>query len=202
MAPTLGGARLGGPDNRATRVFGHSCQTVGVLGPRARPYYAAMAEHDGADDAGTPPTPWLDHDQQQVWRDWLQAGAVVDRYLDADLRSQGLGLGEYEILVHLSEAPDQRLRMGALAELAHHSRSRLTHTVARMESRGLVERISASHDRRGVIAHLTADGHALVVQTAPQHLRAVRKAFIDAIDPEDLVVVGRALRAVLRAVRD
>ena len=61
--------------------------------------------------------------------------AWIDEYLDADLRPYGLDLGEYEILVSLSEAPDRRLRMSELALAVHQSRSRLTHTVARMETR-------------------------------------------------------------------
>ncbi len=145
---------------------------------------------------------WLDPDQQRIWRDWLQASMRIDRYLDADLRPQGLGLGEYEILAHLSEAPDRSLRMGALAALVHQSRSRLTHTVTRMEKQRLVERIAANHDRRGVVAHLTDDGRTLLERVAPYHLRAVRTIFIDAVDPEDLAAVGRAVRAVLDAVGD
>lgn len=161
-----------------------------------------MAEDDAGSPASADSTRWLDADQQQIWRDWLEATSRLDQYLDADLRDRGLDLGEYEILAHLSEAPGRRLRMGALAELVHHSRSRLTHTVARMEGQGLVERIAASHDRRGVIAHLTDSGYDLVVQTAPHHVTAVRKVFIDAIDAADLVVLGRVLRAIQQAVAE
>ncbi|AZZ42520.1 MarR family transcriptional regulator [Acidipropionibacterium jensenii] len=147
-------------------------------------------------------TPWLDEEQQRVWRDWLKASATVDRVLDANLRAQGLGLGEYEVLIHLSEAPERSLRMGALARLVRASRSRMTHTVARLENLGMVERRPASHDRRGVMTHLTDAGHARLVEVAPLHLQAVRRVFIDAIDPADLSAVGRALRAVLGAVGD
>ena len=59
---------------------------------------------------------WLDDDQQRIWRAWLRATHRIQVYLDTDLRLAGLDLAEYEILITLSEAPGQQLRM---SELAH-----------------------------------------------------------------------------------
>lgn len=144
---------------------------------------------------------WLSDEQQRVWRDWLLGSAWIDEYLDADLRRYGLDLGEYEILVSLSEAPDRRLRMSELAQAVHQSRSRLTHAVARMERAGLIVRHSARDDRRGVLATLTEAGFALLESAAPGHVDAVRRVFVDAVSPQDYEAVGRAMRAVL-AVKD
>lgn len=144
---------------------------------------------------------WLTEDQQRIWRTYLLGAQRVDRFLDQDLRGFGMDLGEYEILVQLSEAEDQRLRMSELAELAHQSRSRLTHTVTRMERDGLVCRSTCPTDRRGVWAKLTDKGHALLVKAAPSHVRAVRRILIDAVDPSDLAALGRIFTAVL-AVED
>ena len=52
----------------------------------------------------------------------------------------GIGINEYEVLVRLSERPGRAMRMAQLADAMAHSRSRVTHTVARMEDRGLAER--------------------------------------------------------------
>ena len=76
---------------------------------------------------------------------------LIDR-LDDDLRrSFGLSLTEYEILVRLSEADDRRMRMAQLADALAHSRSRVTHTVARMEKAGLVARSATPEDGRGIV---------------------------------------------------
>ena len=144
---------------------------------------------------------WLSQEQQQVWRAWLHASARIEQYLDADLRSFGLDLAEYEILVALSEAPGRQLRMSELAEAVHQSRSRLTHTVSRMETRGAVERLTCQADGRGVWAHLTDDGFALLERTAPHHVEGVRRILVDVVDPEDFRALGRAMQAVL-AVAD
>jgi DNA-binding MarR family transcriptional regulator len=142
---------------------------------------------------------WLSADQQQVWRAYLLGSARLAERLDADLREFGLDLGEYEILVTLSEAPDRRIRMSELAEAVHQSRSRLTHTVTRMENAGLVDRSSCPTDRRGVWAHLSDAGFELLEVAAPSHVEAVRRYFVEATSEEDYAAVGRAFAAVVQA---
>ena len=125
---------------------------------------------------------WLSTEQQHVWRAFLNGVAAINETLEAELRPFGLDLGEYEILVHLSESPRRALRMSELAERVRQSRSRLTHTVARMESKGLVARTACPSDRRGVISVLTDAGYQLLVDAAPHHVDSVRRALVDPVD--------------------
>ena len=118
--------------------------------------------------------------------------------VDADLRKDGLDIAEYNILVNLSEAPERKLRMSQLADDVVHSRSRLTHTVSRLEKSGHVVRTTCSADGRGVWAQLTGDGFQLLTETAPHHVAAVRKVLVDPVDDEDYEALGRAMRAVLQ----
>ena len=145
---------------------------------------------------------WLNHEQQRIWRTYLLGSARLSERLDADLRKFGVDLGEYEILVTLEESPDHRLRMSELADAVHQSRSRLTHTVTRMEKAGLVERTLCPTDRRGVWAQLTKAGIDLLKTAAPSHVRAVRTNFVEAIGAEDYVALGRAFAAVLAVESD
>lgn len=140
---------------------------------------------------------WLNDEQQRVWRTYLLGSARLSEKLDADLRQFGLDLGEYEILVNLSEAPDWKVRMSELADAVHQSRSRLTHTISRMEKAELVERQSCPTDRRGVWAHLTKHGFELLAAAAPSHVEAVRRNFVEAMDEQDYLALGRAFAAVL-----
>jgi DNA-binding MarR family transcriptional regulator len=151
-----------------------------------------------ATNAAPPAARWLTSDQQQVWRTYLLGSARLNERLDADLRQFDLDLAEYEILVTLSEAPERQLRMAELADAVHQSRSRLTHTVARMEKRSLVARATCPTDRRGVWAQLTDEGFALLEQAAPSHVEAVRRNFVEAVHPEDYDALGRAFSAVLQ----
>ncbi|THJ05356.1 winged helix-turn-helix transcriptional regulator [Nocardioides sp.] len=120
---------------------------------------------------------------------------LLDR-IDVDLRrSHGISAVEYEILVRLSEAGGQ-LRMARLAAALAHSRSRVTHTVKRMEGAGLVLRTESPEDGRGVIAQLTTTGSKLLATAAPSHVETVRQYFVDLADQEDFAALGRVMDAV------
>jgi DNA-binding MarR family transcriptional regulator len=144
---------------------------------------------------------WLDATQQRDWRAYIEGSVRLADLLDRDLKAKhGLTTAEYEILVRLSEAPDRRLRMAELAEYASQSRSRLSHTVARLECKGLVSRGTCGDDKRGVNAELTEKGIAFLDRAARDHVATVREYFIDVIDPEDLAAIGRAFTAVTEQV--
>ena len=80
---------------------------------------------------------WLSEREQRAWRAFVAVSSVVMAELDADLEStHGLSLGEYAVLVELSEAPDQRLRMTDLAGRLHLSPSGLTRRFDRLGRQG------------------------------------------------------------------
>lgn len=141
-------------------------------------------------------------EQQRVWRAYLLGSARLNEKLDADLRTFGLDLGEYEILVTLSESADRRVRMSELADAVHQSRSRLTHTISRMEKEELVDRLSCPTDRRGVWAHLTDRGLEVLATAAPCHVESVRRNFVEAMSEADYDAVGRAFAAVVAVEAD
>ncbi len=122
---------------------------------------------------------------------------LFDR-LDDDLRrTHDISLVEYEILVRLSER-DGQMRMAALADALAHSRSRVTHTVTRMEKVGLVQRSSSPEDGRGILATLTDKGHDLLVRAAPTHVAGVRAHLVDLASDDGLRGARPGLRRRLR----
>lgn len=144
------------------------------------------------DDVG-----WLTTEQQHAWRAYLVGTTLLMDRLDRDLRaSHDLSLPEYEVLVRLSESPDHRVRMATLADSLSHSRSRVTHTVTRLERAGLVERAPCVSDGRGIEAVLTDQGWALLQEAAPVHVRSVREYLVDLADEQDFAAVGRVFDAV------
>jgi DNA-binding MarR family transcriptional regulator len=140
---------------------------------------------------------WLDREQQRSWRAYLVGTTLLMDRLDRELREQhGLSLPEYEILVRLAEADGNRMRMAQLADSVSHSRSRVTHTVGRMETAGLVARDACLSDGRGVEAVLTDRGRAALDQAAPTHVGGVRRLLVDLADDQDFEAVGRVFDAV------
>jgi DNA-binding MarR family transcriptional regulator len=145
--------------------------------------------------------PWLDEQQQRSWRAYLVGTTLLMDRLDRELRERHqMSLSEYEILVRLSEAPGNRLRMAMLADSLSHSRSRVTHTVSRMETAGLVSRDACAADGRGVEAVLTERGKEALVDAAPTHVAGVRRLLVDLVGTEDFAAVGRVFDIVTDAL--
>ena len=142
-------------------------------------------------------TRWLDESQQRSWRGFVLGSTLLTEQLDQDLRRDfQLSLPEYEILVRLSEAPGRTMRMAHLADAVCHSRSRVTHTVKRLEADDLVVRDLCADDGRGVEARLTDKGFALLEDAAHVHVTGVRDYLVDLVSPDDFAALGRVMNAV------
>lgn len=137
-------------------------------------------------------TPWLGLEEQRAWRAYILGTELLQHQLDRELREEhDLSFSEYEILVRLSEASGGRMRMATLADSMCHSRSRVTHTIARMQGAGLVRREASEADGRGVEAVMTQAGRERLVQAAPTHVRGVRTHLVDLASGEDFAALGR-----------
>ncbi len=158
---------------------------------------------DGAPRTDSPR--WLSAEEQRAWRAYIRLAQLLMRQLDRDLHPFGLSAHDYELLVELSEAPGHRLRMTELADRTAQSRSRLSHQINRMETRGMVSREGCEGDKRGTFAVLTENGEATIEQVAPSHVTSVRRHFIDQLAVGDLATLTDACEPVLdqlRGIRD
>lgn len=145
---------------------------------------------------------WLDADEERLWRRFVEVSGRVIQSLDASLKAGAdMSFDDYEVLVHLSEAEQRRLRMAELSERLLYSRSRLTQRVDRLVRRGWVVREKCEDDGRGMYAVLTADGLAAIESAAPLHVADVRRALLDHIEPAEFDVVDRVLGRVADAGR-
>lgn len=143
---------------------------------------------------------WLSDTEQAVWRQLLCVEARLHDRLDRELReAHGLTLGEYAVLVHLSEAGPEGLRMSDLAELLGLSRSGLTRRIDGLVKAGVVIRHSCPNDGRGSMAQLTATGGDRLAEAAPTHVAGVRRYLIDVLGG-DLGALSEGLRRVEEAL--
>ena len=140
----------------------------------------------------------LDAVEMRAWRAFLAASTSVAAVLNHELEADAdISMHEYEILVRLSEASDHQLRMSTLAEHVSHSRSRLTHTVGRLEKAGYVERASCAADKRGVNCRLTEAGLDFLRAVAPIHLDGVRRHVVDRFSHEQLAALTELMTALV-----
>ena len=146
--------------------------------------------------------PWLDHDERAAWRGYVESIHSIQADLEDELLgSHGLGVGDYGVLVHLSEAPDQRLRMCDLAGRLRLSPSGLTRRLDGLVRDGLVAREPAPDDRRVSLAVLTPNGRRTLEASAPTHVAGVRRHFLDHLTPTQIRQLGAAFTALV-AKRD
>ena len=139
----------------------------------------------------------LTESQMRAWRAFLGASTLVSARLNHELdEAAAISMYEYEILVRLFESEAGRVRMSQLADQVSYSRSRLTHTVGRLERAGYVLRSSCPNDRRGVYAHLTKAGYEFLAKTAPIHLDGVRRHLINRFTPSELATLTELLEKI------
>jgi hypothetical protein len=114
---------------------------------------------------------WLDDDQQRAWRGLLDLHAGLRARLHRELQStSGLSLADYDVLVHLTDLPDGRLRAFELGEGLRWEKSRVSKQVARMVERGL----------------------------APAHVELVRRLVFDNLSAAQVRTLSRIAATVLR----
>ena len=70
---------------------------------------------------------WLNPREMKAWRSYIIASRRLLEALESDLDGHDLSMPDYEVLAQLSDAPDRRMRMSELAEIAMISKSRLSH---------------------------------------------------------------------------
>jgi len=122
-----------------------------------------------------------------AWRGMLRVQASLLRTMDVDLSTaHGIGLRSYEVLLHLSDASGERLRMNELCDSVLLSASGVSRLVDRMERDGLVHRERCTEDGRGYWAVLTAAGHEKLDEARPTHLDSVRRLFLRHFGEADL----------------
>lgn len=146
---------------------------------------------------------WLNPQEQHVWRQWLDLGARINNAIGRELqRENNISLADYQVLVHLSEAPDYRQRIVALADEIKWERSRLSHQITRMAKRGLVRRESCEKDGRGAFVILEDYGLEVITTAAPGHVETVRHMMFDGLSAEQLAAFRDVLAHIEPQVAD
>lgn len=141
-------------------------------------------------------TRWLDAREQAAWRAYVETVGDLTAALEADLAPTGLTLGDYQVLVHLSEADERRMRMCDLAQVLQLSPSGLTRRLDGLVRAGLVSREGSPADRRVMLAVLTDAGWDALRDAAPLHVDSVRRRIFDHLDADQVDAMAGIFRAI------
>lgn len=123
--------------------------------------------------------------------------AIVQRLQETLSASDFPPLPWYEVLATVSEAPEERMKMGDLAEAMVITRGGLTKLVDRLVKAGLLERTFCETDRRVSYATLTPAGRELLAEMRPAVIAELEVAFSANLS----VAQAKDLRRTLDSVR-
>ena len=141
-------------------------------------------------------------DKLAAWRAFLEAHHAVTNILADELEEIGLPIGFYDVLVQLTEAGSNGLRMADLARKVLISKSGLTRLVDRMEAAGLVTRQSSPEDARGFYVLPTEVGVQALRKATPTHLRGVNAHFTSLLSTDELELIEVMMTRVASANTD
>ncbi|GGL02451.1 hypothetical protein Sme01_47220 [Sphaerisporangium melleum] len=136
----------------------------------------------------------------EAWRRYTAAHAQLATHLSRELtRATGLSEADHQVLDALLDAPQGRMRALELRYTLQWEKSRLSHQVARMTGRGLVDRVACPQDARGWDIALTGAGREAAVRARRVREESVRRLVVDTLGAERLA--GFAEAAALLATR-
>jgi DNA-binding MarR family transcriptional regulator len=130
--------------------------------------------------------------ESSAWLNLVTVLELLPPALDAQLRRDaGLTHFEFVVLSVLRFAPQETMRMKEVAQAVAATLPRLSHVVARLETRDLVERATVADDRRATDVRLTATGRRALVLATPGHLATVRRLVFDVLDEREIGELDR-----------
>lgn len=120
-----------------------------------------------------------------AWRGYRRLAALITGRIARDIsEATGLSDQDFMILMELSKSPHAELLQRELQEYIEWDKSRLSHQLSRMSSRGLVQRNRKSSS--GISVGITDAGRLLLDKARPVHAASVRRHFLDLLTPDDL----------------
>ena len=142
-----------------------------------------------------------DRTNAALWRDLVVLLLTVGRALEGRLqRDAGISVPDYDILSSLCATPVGRMRPRDLGLGLQWEKSRLSHQLRRMESRGLVERAVCDEDARGALVAATAAGRTAYERARPGFTEELHTRFSRHLDPAEQDRLQALVQRVLSTV--
>ena len=123
----------------------------------------------------------------------LLLARMIDRRSARDLQRHGLSLAEWRVLAFVgASGPASASKIGKFGEI---DRAEISRAVARLESRGLIERQPDESHRKRFIISPTPEGEVLFVQVRDERREFFRRMTRD-ISPADRAVMDAGLESI------
>ncbi len=136
--------------------------------------------------------------QKITWANYQRMRLLLAGRISRELTQKtGLSDADFDILTALMESQAESVRAIALRCGLDWEKSRLSHQLRRMESRGLVSREECTEDNRGTVIRLTAKGRKLAQEATQYHQEIVNTYFYQVLTLEQLEALNQISEAIL-----
>lgn len=130
----------------------------------------------------------------EAWESLFRAQVAVLRQLTAEFPNTEISFTEYDVLLNLSRAPGQRLRIRDLIPHLLLSQPSVSRLIDRLAARGLVEKLPDATDARGTLVALTPEGWALFKRVAVVHAESIARRVGGSLTPDELAQLSELCR--------
>jgi DNA-binding GntR family transcriptional regulator len=159
------------------------------------PQRAESSHDDGSPSQGK--VAGMDAVRLSAWRAISSARDAVYDTLNTRMRADaGISVEWYDILLHLRERGNGRLRQSEIEGHASIGSSGVSRMLARMEHEGLVSRSPSTEDKRALEVSLTPAGEDTVVRATPTYMQCVHSVLGSRLDDSEASAVIRLLYRV------
>lgn len=139
----------------------------------------------------------------EAWRAYIESSGRLMGELERHLKAEcNMDMGDFNVLLLLSEAEGGRLRMGDLARQLAFAPGRLTYRARVLEKRGWITRSASCDDGRVVWAELTDAGSRVLRRARPIHARRVDELLLGHLNEEDAAALQRIFAPLDKRLRD
>ena len=123
-----------------------------------------------------------------------RAHTVLRRELEAEaLTPRGLTMSDFDALLNLSKAEDNRLRRVDLVEALMLTPSGVTRLLEGLQEGGLVENVSCDDDARVTWARLTEEGVETIECVGATYAKRLQQLFGERLDEDEVVQLSALL---------
>lgn len=144
--------------------------------------------------------PDVDASSMAIFGRMVRVQKHLERLRAEALARFGFKEGEFDVLATLRRSGDPfRLTPTDLYRSLLVTSGAMTNRLARLESAGMVERISDEQDRRSSLVALTAKGKALIEEAVGAHTE-IQNAVLTPLSGEQREVLARLLKVLLGAL--
>ena len=141
--------------------------------------------------------------QIAAWKQMHWATSLITGHFRRDLAGSELSLEEFDVLIHLAEAPSGTLPLyeltASMVVAVALSRSGITRLLDRLEREGLILRTVSARDRRRFDVSLTKRGRRRFESIWPAHADGIGKYFVAPLERADIDELTRILAKLIQA---